>query len=374
MNEGGAAIKPVTVYDIAREANVSVATVSRVINNTAPVKKSTRERIMELIAKHQFQPNALARSLYKKETGMIGVILPDITNPFFPEVLAGLDQEARSKGYTFFLCDTVSTNGDSAEQYVRESQYLSILMEKQVDGIVMIGGRINLAKPSKELIGEVVEASKRVPLLLINGNLPGEGMTRVYADELEGAELATQHLIELGHERIAFVGGYKHMSNTVQRIKGFVRTMERSGLQARKEWIMDGGFSVESGKAFMNRMLALPERPTAIFCANDLVAIGVMKAAHKAGIRVPEELSLIGFDDIPYASNSIPELTTVSLRCYDVGRHAAELLHQMITKSKVSKNTKIRPELIVRESTARPPARTETASESTIEIMLKNND
>lgn len=309
---------------------------------------------MELITKHQFQPNALARSLFKKETGMIGVILPDITNPFFPEVLAGLDQEARSKGYTFFLCDTVSTNGDSAEQYVRESQYLSILMEKQVDGIVMIGGRINLAKLSKELAYEVVEASKRVPLLLINGNIPGEGLTRVYADEREGAELATQHLIDLGHRDIAFVGGYKHMSNTMQRIQGFVKTMEKNGLSTRKEWVRNGGFSVDSGKAFMNELLKLPELPTAIFCANDLVAIGVMKAAHKAGLSVPQDLSLIGFDDIPYASNSIPELTSISLKCYDVGRSAAELLHQMITKNKVNKSTKLRPELIVRESTAPP--------------------
>ncbi|NIK79634.1 LacI family transcriptional regulator/LacI family purine nucleotide synthesis repressor [Paenibacillus castaneae] len=314
---------------------------------------------MELITKHQFQPNALARSLFKKETGMIGVILPDITNPFFPEVLAGLDQEARSRGYTFFLCDTVSTNGDSVEQYVRESQYLNILMEKQVDGIIMIGGRINLSKPSKELVGEVVEASKRVPLLLINGNLPGEGMARVYADEIEGAELATQHLIDLGHQKIAFVGGFKRMSNTIQRIRGFMKTMEKNRLQIRNEWIMDGGFSVESGKLFMNQLLQLPERPTAVFCANDLVAIGVMKAAHNAGIRVPEELSLIGFDDIPYASNSIPELTTISLKCYDVGRSAAELLHQMIAKNKISKSTKIRPELIVRESTAPPRAENE---------------
>ncbi|WP_028608840.1 LacI family DNA-binding transcriptional regulator [Paenibacillus harenae] len=347
-------MKPVTVYDIAREANVSVATVSRVINNTAPVKKSTREKVLELIQKYQFQPNALARSLFKKETGMIGVILPDITNPFFPEVLAGLDQEARSKGYTFFLCDTVSTNGNSYEQYVRESQYLNILIEKQADGIIMIGGRINLARPGSDLVNEVVEAGKRVPLLLINGNLPGEGLTRIYADEREGAELATQHLIDLGHRNIAFVGGFRKMSNTLQRIQGFVRTMEKNGLQARKEWVLDGGFSVETGKSFLNRLLDLPERPTAIFCANDLVAIGVMKAANKAGLQVPQDLSLVGFDDIPYASNSIPELTTVSLKCYDVGRGAAELLHQMITKNKVGKNTKIRPELIVRESTAPP--------------------
>ncbi|RCW48465.1 LacI family transcriptional regulator [Paenibacillus prosopidis] len=329
---------------------------SRVLNNTAPVKKSTRDRITELINKYQFQPNALARSLFKKETGMIGVILPDITNPFFPEVLSGLDQEARNKGYTFFLCDTVSTNtnGDSGEQYVRESEYLNILVEKQVDGIIMLGGRINLAKPSAELVNEVVEVCKRVPVLLINGNLPGEGMNRVYADEKVGAELATQHLIDLGHRDIAFVGGYRHMSNTLQRIQSFVKTMEKNGLKVRKEWMLDGGFSVESGKAFLNILLGLPERPTAVFCANDLVAIGVMKAANKAGLRVPHDLSLVGFDDIPYASNSIPELTTVSLKCYDVGRNAADLLHQMITKNKVSRNTKVRPELIVRESTAPP--------------------
>ncbi|GJM81651.1 hypothetical protein HMSSN139_41470 [Paenibacillus sp. HMSSN-139] len=132
-------MKPITVYDIAKEANVSVATVSRVLNNTAPVKKETRERINELISKYQFQPNALARSLSKKETGMIGIILPDITNPFFPEVLSGFDLEARKRGYTYFLCDTVSASVDSAEQYIRESQYLNALAEKQVDGIVMMG-------------------------------------------------------------------------------------------------------------------------------------------------------------------------------------------------------------------------------------------
>ncbi|MCK9860729.1 LacI family DNA-binding transcriptional regulator [Paenibacillus sp. ATY16] len=347
-------MKPVTVYDIAKEANVSVATVSRVLNNTAPVKKSTRDRIVELMNKYQFQPNALARSLSKKETGMIGIILPDITNPFFPSVLAGFEQEARNKGYTFFLCDTVSTNGDSKEQYERESQYLSLLMEKQVDGIVMIGGRINLAKPSEAMVNEVVDISKRVPTLLINGHLPGQNIHSVCVDEREGAELATQHLIDLGHRDIAFAGGYQSMANTLQRVQGFVKTMQKNGLKVRKEWLLDGGFTVEKGKLFMNYLLSLPERPTAVFCANDLIAIGALKAAYNAGLRVPEDLSLVGFDDVPYASNSIPELTTVSLKCYDIGKYAAEQLHKMIAKSKVSRRTKLRPELVIRESTAPP--------------------
>lgn len=349
-------MKSVTVYDIAKEANVSVATVSRVLNNTAPVKKETRERVKELIDKYQFQPNALARSLIKKETGMIGIILPDITNPFFPEVLSGFDQEARKKGYTYFLCDTVSANADDAEQYVRESQYLNVLAEKQVDGIVMLGGRVDLAKPDRELAEEVVEVGKRLPVLLINGRIPGAALPRVASDERYGAELATTHLIELGHRKIALVGGYRHMSNTLQRTAGFTKTMERYGLEIRKEWLLHDGFSVDSGTDFMNRLLRLPDRPTAVFCLNDLVAIGVLKAAVKAGLKVPQDMSIIGYDGIPFASYSIPELTTVSLRAHDLGRTAAEILHKMITKSKVPKTTQIKPELVIRESTGAPAA------------------
>jgi LacI family transcriptional regulator len=351
-------MKPVTVYDIAREANVSVATVSRVLNNTAPVKASTRERIMALINKYQFSPNALARSLIKKETGMIGIILPDITNPFFPEVLAGLEQEARNNGYTFFLCDTSSSNYDIQAQYQRETQYLNILIEKQVDGIIMIGGRVNLAKCDKELIREVAEVNKRLPVVLINGNLPGAPLHRVAVDESAGAEMATQHLIDLGHREIAFIGGYKQMSNTLYRVQGFAKTMARNGLAVDKKRVLHGGFSVEAGKRLMQELLSGSDggKITAVFCANDLIAIGAIKTAVKAGLRIPEDLSIIGFDDIPFAANSIPELTTISLKSNELGRTAADVLHKLITDKKVSRLTSLQPELAVRESTA-PPKR-----------------
>lgn len=347
-------MKSVTVYDIAREANVSVATVSRVLNNTAPVKKATRDKINALISKHQFQPNALARSLSKKETGMIGVILPDITNPFFPEVLSGFDGAARNNGYTFFLCDTVITNEDSAEQYLRESQYLSVLMEKQVDGIVMLGGRIDLANPGEELTQEVVELAKRVPLLLINGNLGGAPLNKVSADEKAGVGLAVQHLIDLGHTDIALIGGYLGMNNTLQRRLGYLRSMQHNGLKPRKETMIYGGFSVAKGIAFAEELFRLPQIPTAIMCMNDLLAIGALQAASKAGLRVPEDISIVGFDDIPFASYSIPELTTVSLQANEMGRVAAGVLHKMIGKEKVPRTTIIHPELIVRKSTAAP--------------------
>ncbi|MBW5447738.1 LacI family DNA-binding transcriptional regulator [Cohnella sp. CFH 77786] len=343
-------MKAVTVYDIAKEANVSVATVSRVLNNTAPVKKETKERILELINKYQFQPNALARSLIKKETGMIGIILPDITNPFFPEVLSGFDQQARNYGYTFFLCDTMSANIDTADQYVRESEYLNVLTEKQVDGIVMLGGRIDLAKPGSELVSEVLEVSKRLPVLLINGNLPGS-FYRVAMDERLGAELAARHLIELGHRDIAIVGGYRTLRNTIQRTASFTKTMEQYGLKVRKEWVLGEGFSVRNGEDCIRQLLEMPQRPTAVLCMNDLVAIGVLKGATKAGLKVPEDLSIVGYDDIPFASHCVPELTSVSLKVNELGQKAAEILHKLITRSKVPKTTLLEPELIIREST-----------------------
>lgn len=349
-------MKTVTVYDIAKEANVSVATVSRVLNNTAPVKATTRERIQNLINKYQFQPNALARSLIKKATGMIGIILPDITNPFFPEVLAGLEQEARKQGYTYFLCDTGSSNQDIKEQYKRESQYLNILMEKQVDGIILIGGRIDLHKCGREMAKEVAEVNKRVPVVLINGNLPGADFHRVVIDETTSGMLATKHLIELGHRDIAFIGGYSQMSNTVKRLQGFRKAMAEGGLAMREDRIVHGGFSVKWGKETAGELLGREGgRPTAIVCANDLVAIGAIKAAAKHGMPVPSDVSIIGIDDVPLAANVIPELTTMSLKCLELGRAAAGVLHGLISKAKdVQVLTTIQPELVIRESTAPP--------------------
>ncbi len=338
-------LKQVTIYDIAHEARVSVATVSRVLNNTAPVKGATRDKIMELIHKYQYQPNALARSLSKKETGTIGVIVPDITNPFFPEVFSGIEKEARDKGYTFLLCDTIGS-------YERESQYLNILREKQVDGILFMGGRINLSRCSTELAEEVQEAASRTPLVLINGNLPGSSLHRVYIDETMGAEMATRHLIALGHREIAFIGGHDNMSTTAQKVRAFKKVMREHGLDTPREWVLNEDFSIESGQLLMKRLLEGARKPTAVFCVNDFTAVGAVKTATRAGYRVPEDISIIGFDDIPLATAINPELTTVSQKMETLGRISVQVLHKLIGKEKVKKQTVIEPELIVRESTS----------------------
>ncbi|MCM3748581.1 LacI family transcriptional regulator [Paenibacillus pasadenensis] len=336
-------MKQVTIYDIASEAGVSVATVSRVLNNTAPVKASTRSKIMKLIKQHQFQPNALARSLLKKETGTIGVIVPDITNPFFPEVFSGIDHEARGKGFTFFLCNTHG-------EYERESQYLHILREKQVDGIIFMGGRINLTKCTPELVEEVAETAARIPLVLVNGNLPGTELHRVATDEGKGAAMATQYLIEQGHRDIAYIAGMSTTTTSAQKLRAFKRVMNQNNLDVPKERVLYGDFTMEAGERLMDEILRAPERPTAVLCVNDFTAVGAIKTAIKAGLSIPNDMTIVGFDDIPLASSIFPELTTVKQQMDQLGSQAFQVLHKLIMKEKVKRLTVIEPELVVRES------------------------
>jgi LacI family transcriptional regulator len=336
-------VEHITVYDIAREANVSVATVSRVLNNTAPVKKSTREKVLQIIDKYQFQPNALARSLLKKETGTIGMIMPDISNPFFPEVFLGAETEAKAKGYTFLLCNT-------AGDHERESEYLRTLIEKRVDGIIYMGGRINTASCAPALVKEVTDVASKIPVVLVNGQLPGRQLTRVATDEYKGAQLATQHLIDLGHRDIGFIGGGHAMTTTLQKVKAFQAQLEQNGIPFRPEWVLHDSFSMTSGRELMTQLLQRKERPTAVFCVNDFTAIGAMKAIIEHGFRVPDDFSIVGFDDTPLAASIIPELTTVSQRSHELGRTAVQVLTKLLNKEKVKKVTMLEPELIVRQS------------------------
>lgn len=335
---------PITIYDIAKEAEVSVTTVSRVLNDTAPVKASTKAKIMTIIEKHQFQPNAIARSLLKKETGTIAIILPDITNPFFPEVFWGAENEARDKGYTLFLCDT-------AGDYSRESQYLSVIREKRVDGIIYMGGRINLSQCPPELAQEIIDLSNHVPIVLVNGNVPKGSFHRVYTDEALGSELATQHLIDLGHRDIAFIGGLKEMSTTMSKVKAYRKKLEENHIPYRADRILHGEFSIAAGKELMSRLLEGEGRPTAVFCVNDFTAVGAIKAIVEHGLRIPEDISVIGFDDTPLAAAFIPEITTVSQHTHQLGKLSVELLHRIIAKEQVKKRIVLKPELVVRKST-----------------------
>ncbi|MGO4540045.1 LacI family DNA-binding transcriptional regulator [Paenibacillus sp. 2TAB19] len=337
-------MRQVTIYDIAKEAKVSISTVSRVLNDTAPVRGSTRAKIEELIQKYNFQPNAMARGLLKNETGIIGVIVPDLTNPFFPEVFAGAEEEAMRSGLTFLLSNTI---GD----YVKESEYLSIMREKRVDGIIFMGGRINLKHCEEHLVQELVQCASIIPTVLVNGGLRGTDLTRVATDEAAGTVLAVQHLIELGHTQIGFIGGESHMTTTSNKLRAFRKTMKEANLDIREEWLLPDSFSIDSGKRQMHNLLAMKERPTAVFCVNDYTAIGAIKAAAEAGLTIPDDMSIVGFDDIPLAHHFIPELTTVSQQAHELGMTSVKVLKAMMNKEKVKKHTSLEPKLIVRQST-----------------------
>lgn len=340
---------PITIYDIAREADVSVSTVSRVLNDTAPVRASTRQKVLSIIEKHQFQPNALARSLIKKETGTIAIILPDITNPFFPEVFSGAENEARGLGYTFFLCNT---GGD----HDRESEYLSILREKRVDGIIFLGGRVNLQNCPEDMAQELNDIAERLPIVLVNGNLPKSRIHRVYTDEAAGAVLAVKHLLDLGHREIAFVGGLQNMSTTMHKVKAVQKTLKEHGLEIPKDRLLLGSFSIDDGKRLMSELLEQDNPPTAVMCVNDYTAIGAIKATIEHGLSIPKDVSIVGFDDTPLATAVIPELTTVSQNTYQLGKLAVDILHELILQKKPRRNTTLQPELIVRQSTGPAPA------------------
>jgi LacI family transcriptional regulator len=338
-------LRQVTIYDIAKEAKVSVATVSRVLNDTAPVKGSTRAKIEELIQKYNFQPNAMARSLLKKESGLIGVIVPDLTNPFFPEVFAGAEQEAQQAGYTFLLCNSI---GD----YAKESEYLSIMREKRVDGIMFMGGRINLKQCEEQLAQELVQHASVIPTVLVNGGLRNTDLIRVATDEAAGTALAVRHLVELGHREIGFIGGESHMTTTSIKLRAFRKTLKEEGLEIREEWLLPDSFSIDSGKRQMLKLLSMKQKPTAVFCVNDYTAIGAIKASVESGLTIPDDMSVVGFDDIPLAHHFIPELTTVSQQAHDLGRTAVKVLKAMMNKEKVKKLTSLEPQLIVRQSTS----------------------
>ncbi|MCM3634763.1 LacI family DNA-binding transcriptional regulator [Paenibacillus camelliae] len=338
-------MKQMTIYDIAKLANVSVATVSRVINDTAPVKDSTRKKIEALIQQYQFQPNAMARSLLKKETGIIGIIVPDLTNPFYTEVLAGAETEAYSTGHTFLLMNAIGN-------YEKESAYLSMLRERRVDGMLFLGGRINLKNGDEELDQELIQHASSIPTVLINGTVKGNVLTRVATDEYKGACMAVQYLIDNGHKHIAFLGGEMHMSTTSSKLRAFKKTLKDAGLTVREEWILPDSFSIDSGRKQMEHLLSLKKQPTAVFCVNDFVAIGAIKTAIDHGVQVPEDMSIVGFDDIPLAHHFIPEITTVSQEANELGRTAIQVLQRMMNQEKVKKHTVIEPKLMVRKSSA----------------------
>lgn len=333
----------ITIYDIAKEANVSPATVSRVLTGNAKVRPQTMRKIVDVIEKYNFRPNSLARSLLHKQSKTIGFILPDINHPFFSTLVQKSEAFALELGYTTFLCNTMNNSEN-------ESKYLKSLVEKQVDGIIYLGGRINATDTDQEYAEEMKKVLERTPVVFVNGQMSGVDAHIVRTDEESGVEMLVELLVNLNHKKIGFLGGLEGVSSTDVKKHTFVNVMENKGLGVNNDWVLDAGFSIESGEEVAAQFLSLKERPTAVICANDLVAIGVIKVLTKFGLKVPDDVSVVGFDDIYLAKHFPPGITTVSQNYDQLGQTAINVLVDLINEKEAKKETVIPTSLVLRDS------------------------
>ncbi len=328
----------ITIKDIAKKAGVSYATVSRALNNRPEVSEKTRREIQRLAAEMGYKPNAIARGLVTKETFTLGLIIPDITNPFFPEVARGVEEAASDAGYSVFLCNT---NWDVK----KEKTYIELLEEKRVDGLILA----SVCEDEKSLRDLI---DREVPVVLINRVPEQVSINYVAIDNIKGAQQAVEHLISLGHRRIAYVGGLKQVESTRERLQGYRLALAIHDIPFKEELVRYGTFKKESGYESALALLSLPQPPTAIFAVNDILALGVIHAIKDKGLKVPDDVAVVGFDDIPFAAYAEVNLTTVAQPKYTMGEMAAKILIDEIRKgpSPEKKYIVLPPTLVIRAS------------------------
>jgi len=334
----------VTVREVARSAGVSIATVSRVLNRTRvgiPISEATRVKVLESARQLGYRANTFARSLRTQTSQTVGLVVQDIRDPFFSEIIAGLEQAASELGYFYLL----SSAADSAR---REEQYLDIFHINRVDGILAAGVPEQLTDAAAV---QLTEAG--VPVVLIGRTIKDHRIGSVCVDNPLGTRLAMKHLLDLGHVRIGHLAGLSSKPDARVRFETYRRSLERAGLAYDPALVVEGQSRPEDGYAGMRRLLALAKPPTAVFCYSDLLALGALKAAREAGFAAPGKLSVIGFDDLDLCRFTEPELTTVRQPRFEMGYEAMKLFVRMDRKPKEAEAMVLKPELVVRGSTER---------------------
>lgn len=335
-------MKKITIYDIAKEANVSPTMVSRVLNKSGPVKKDKEERILKIIEKYNYVPNALARSLIKKQTKMLGLILPDIGNAFFRQIYQEVEKRALEHGYNVILCNSLS-------DLSLESQYLKLLVEKQVDGIIFLGGRVNDCNLKQKYIDEMNEVKKKVPIITVNNIYDEVSTINIVTDAEKGIRELVKFIAEKGYKDVGIILGRTGISSTEIRKKYFLKYVEEYKLNTKDEWLIYSGFSMDAGMKGAEKLLKVGKLPQIILCMNDLVAMGVIRKLYLEGIRVPEDIKVTGFDDIEVAEIFIPSLTTINQNYKQIG---ITVINSILKNNMEECNKKIfiETKLIIRES------------------------
>jgi LacI family transcriptional regulator len=306
-----------TIRDVAQQAGVAPITVSRVVNNSGYVSQDTRARIEAVIADLNYVPNTLARSLRFKKTRVLALILTDITNPFWTTVARGVEDVANAHGFNVILCNT-------DEDEVKQSDYLQVLLQKRVDGFVFVP-----ARSTAECVKPI--QAQKVPVVVLDRQIPDAAVDVVRSDSEGGAYELVRHLLALGHRRIAVLSGPEAISTAADRVAGYRRALADAALPTAAELVFHGGYNQDGGYRTARKALAEVPRPTAFFAANNFIAIGAFRALREAGLRVPDDVAMVCFDDVPQWLQINPFLTIASQPAYQMGRQATELLLERIS-------------------------------------------
>lgn len=329
-----------TIQDVARLAGVAPITVSRVVNNNGYVSKETRRRVEAAVIELDYIPNALGPSLRSKRTQTLALVLSDITNPFWTTVARGVEDTANKHGYHIII-------GNTDESAEKQEEYLLFLMKKQVDGFLLVPA-------SSRSIGTLQK--RRVPFVVLDRSIPDGKIDSVRGDSVGGAYTLTQHLLQLGHRHIVVIAGPEHVSTAYHRVEGYLQALTEAGLEGGQQ-IYWGEYNQQTGYEFTQQALESKSRPTAIFATNNFIAIGAMRALREAGLRVPEDMSVVAFDDLPQAITIDPFFTVASQPSYEMGQKATSLLLERLGENTLEAPQEIvfPVEIIIRKSSGKPP-------------------
>jgi LacI family transcriptional regulator len=333
------AARPVTLKELAARAGVHPSTISRVVNNDPVLRVSaeTRARIEALLEETDYRPDVVARSLRLRQTFVLAMIIPDITNPLFANIFMGIEAVAGERGYSVILANT----GGSAQ---RERAHLRSLQARRVDGMILAS--VSLGDPSVTWMRE-----QGIRHVLVN-RYSGPRDPFVGADDHAGGMIATRHLVALGHRRIAHLAGSPGVSTAVQRRRGYMAALEEAGIAPEPDLVVESDYLEATGRQAMERLLDLPRPPTAVFAVNDMAAMGAHAAVIDRGLRIPGDVAIVGYNDVPFAARLAPPLTTLRVPVREFGRISAEMLIDQIHSGRsVLRRVVLQPELVIRGST-----------------------
>ncbi|MFW6289721.1 MAG: LacI family DNA-binding transcriptional regulator [Mariniphaga sp.] len=332
------------IKELAEQLQLSPTTVSRVLNGKSEIyriSESTSKKVIAAARKYNYYPNRIARGLKLEKTETIGLIIPDIANPYFGSIAKTIEMEAHQKGYSIILCD-------SLDDVDIETELLFLLAGRKVDGIIIA--------PTGKNNAHVVELQQQgIPIVVIDRYLPDTSLPFVTTDNYSGASMAVKHLLEKGHRKIACIQGIQGISANSDRVKGYADALQKTGIELREEWIAGNDFGEENGYQQTKKLMEKDDRPTAVFALSNLISLGVLRALKELGMKVPDDVSVISFDEQPYSAFLACPMTTVEQPREEIGKMAYNLLLRNISEGNpVNLNSAmLQPRLIVRESVKR---------------------